>query len=94
MAKVSIKPSLSSLNSIDVVIQEESHTIACPLVERMNMDPNCVFSASKISHPADDFVSLRIQGNEFRNAKDILESSLRSIIEDLDDILTQVKRIE
>ena len=90
MVKVEIKPSLSSLNSIDVTIKDESHTIAAPLIERMNFDPNCVFSAYKISHPADDFVNLKIQGNEFRNAKDILETTLRSIINDLDDLVAQV----
>jgi DNA-directed RNA polymerase subunit L len=94
MSKVIIKPSLSSLNSIDVTIDEESHSVASPLVERMNMDSNCVFAAYKIAHPADDFVSLKIQGNEFRNAKDILETGLRSIITDLEDLIAQVKKIE
>lgn len=94
MSKISIKPSLSCLNSIDVTITDESHTLAAPLVERLNCDSNCVFAAYKIGHPADDFVSLKIQGNEFRNAKDILANGLRSIISDLDDILSQVKKGE
>ena len=91
MSRISIKPTLASLNSIDVVISEESHTLAAPLIERMNLDLNCVYSAYKIGHPADNFVSLRIQGNESKNAKDILEDGLRSIIEDLDDIISQLK---
>lgn len=77
-----------------MTIADESHTIAAPLIERMTQDPSCIFSAYKVNHPADTFVSLKIQGNETRNAKDILENSLRSIISDLDDILIQVKKSE
>jgi DNA-directed RNA polymerase II subunit RPB11 len=92
MSKISIERSTSGLNSIDIVISDESHTVAAPLVERMNLNSNCLFSAYKIGHPADDFVNLRVQGNENKNAKDIFLEGIQSILEDLEDISTQLKK--
>lgn len=94
MSKVSIKPSLSSINVIDVVIQDETHTCAAPIVERMNSNPACLFSAYKVDHPNDSFVSIRIQGNEHKNAKTIFEESIKSIVADLDDLIYHIKGIK
>lgn len=94
MQKVSLKPSLSNINVIDVMIQGETHTCAAPIVERMSMDPACQFSAYKVDHPNDTFVSIRVQGNEHKNAKTILKESIKSIMTDLDDLIYQVKEME
>lgn len=93
MPKVTIKPSLSNINVIDVVIQDETHTCAAPIVERMNMDPACQFSAYKVEHPNDTFVSIRVQGNEHKNAKTIFKESVRGIIADLDGLIHQIKEM-
>lgn len=94
MPKAIIKPSPTSINSIDVTVHNESHTAAAPLVERMLQDPDCAFAAYKITHPNDDFFTLKIQGNEKKNAKAIFEDALRSIIKDIDDLIEQASLVE
>lgn len=94
MPKVSINPSLSSVNVIDIVIQDETHTFAAPIVERMNSDPACLFSAYKVEHPNDSSVSIRVQGNEHKNARTIFKESVKSIISDLNDLIQHIKEIK
>lgn len=94
MSKVVIKPSITSENSIDVTIQKESHTAAVPIVEEMLKDPNCVFAAYKISHPNDDFLTMKIQGNDKKEAKKILEDGIKSVIAEIEDVIEQVKQIK
>lgn len=94
MPKTTIKPSLASINAIEVTVNNESHTAAAPIVERMIEDPDCVFAAYKIEHPSNDFFTMKIQGSESKNAKAILETSLKSLISDIDDLINQVKVIE
>lgn len=94
MPKTEIKPSPSRINSIEVILNDESHTVAAPLVERMLMDKECLFAAYKLGHQTDKFVSLTIQGSNKKNARMILEEGLKSIIKDLDDLITQVKDVE
>lgn len=94
MTKLTIKPSLSNINVIDIVIQNETHTCAAPIVERMNSNPACLFSAYKIEHPSEDFVNIRVQGHDHKNAKEIFKESVESIIRDLDDLLTQLRKVD
>lgn len=94
MTDITIKPSLSNINVVDIVIQNETHSCAAPIVERMNSDPACLFAAYKIEHPSENFVSVRVQGNENKNARAIFKESVESIISDLDDVLKQLRRIK
>lgn len=91
MTVVTIKPTVDSPNVIEIVIQKESHTCAAPIVERLNKDPACQYAAYKIEHPSDSFVSIRVQGNEHKNAKTIFTEGVYSIIEDLDSLLSQLR---
>lgn len=92
MSHVTIKPVNTVLNTIDVVIEGETHTAASCIVERLTSDPECEYAAYKVDHPMDEFVTIRVKGNESRSAKDVLRNSIISIIKDVDDVIGRVKQ--
>ncbi len=92
MQRIGVKITPANLNIVEIVILNDTHTIAAPIVERMNRDPACIYSAYKIGHPNDDFVTINVQGNEHKRAKEIFVESIKTIIEDLEDIKTQLKK--
>lgn len=91
MQRIEAKITNFNQNIIEVTITNDTHTLAAPIVERLNKDSSCLYAAYKINHPNDNFVNLKIQGNENKKAKEILLDSIKSIIKDLDDINNQLK---
>lgn len=91
MPSVSISPVNTVPNTIDVGIKGEAHTAASAIVERLNDDRGCDYAAYKVEHPKDDFVVLRVKGNS-KAAKDVLRGSIASIIKDIDDLISQIKK--
>jgi len=92
MPKVSIKPLGTVLNTIDVVIDKETHTAASVIVEKLNDDPMCEYAAYKVDHPRDDFVSIRIKGRGSVNPREILRNSVVSLLSDIEDLIAQTRK--
>lgn len=92
MKKVTITPSTSTINTIDVRIENESHTVAAPIIERLNDSPHCEYAAYKIDHPTDKFVSIKIKGDETKNAKEIFKECVMGLIDDIESVISQVKQ--
>lgn len=92
MPTVTVKQVSTTPNTIDVVIDGETHTAASVIVERLNGDSACEYAAYRVEHPKDEFVTIRIKGDAHRGAKDVLKSSLTSLIRDIDDLIMQVKK--
>jgi len=94
MEKVIITPSTEALNTIDVVINEEGHTAASCIVERLQQSQDCQFAAYKVDHPKDTYVRLKIQGGPNFNAEEVLKRSINGIISDIDDLISYVRQIK
>ncbi|EED42297.1 hypothetical protein EBI_25640 [Enterocytozoon bieneusi H348] len=47
-----------------------------------------IFSAYKITHPTDTYVTIRIQSKE--NPKDVFRKCVESIVEDIDGLMKQL----
>lgn len=92
MVEVTVKQVNALPNTIDVVITGETHTAASAIVERLNADAACEYAAYKVGHPTDNFVTIRIKGDEHRSAKEILKNSIRTIIRDIDSLIEQMNR--
>ncbi|KAI5170322.1 DNA-directed RNA polymerase II subunit RPB11 [Pancytospora epiphaga] len=91
MTRIEITPVSAIPNTIDVIVKGEGHTASSVIVERLNNDRGCDYAAYKILHPEDNFVTIRVKGNT-RTAKEVLRSSISSIIKDLDDLIFQLKK--
>lgn len=84
--KVEIIKSNSLPNTIDIRLNNEGHTAASVIVERL--EEMSIFSAYKITHPTDTYVTIRIQSKE--NPRDVFQKCIESIIEDIDGLMTQL----
>ncbi|KAI5148428.1 DNA-directed RNA polymerase II subunit RPB11 [Enteropsectra breve] len=93
MVEVSVTPSTSAINTLDIVIEGETHTAGSCIVDRLQNDPSCLFAAYRVAHPTDHFMSMRVQGNDVQNAKEILKNGISEIIKDIDDLIQQVEHI-
>ena len=84
--KVDIVKSDSLPNTIDIRLNDEGHTAASVIVERL--EEMSIFSAYKITHPTDTYVTIRIQSKE--NPKDVFRKCVESIVEDIDGLMKQL----
>lgn len=92
MKKVTLKNSPAILNTIEVKIENESYTVAAPIIERLNSNKHCEYASYRIEHPTDKFVSLRIKSDDSENVVNLFKGSISSIISDIDDIILQVRQ--
>lgn len=94
MANISV--SVSHLSAIpdtaDFIITNETHTAASVIVERLASDPKCEFSAYRVDHPMDKFVSIRVTGKNGETPESVMRGCLISIIKDIEDIIVQVRK--
>lgn len=90
MPSVSIKPSSAALNTIDVTIDGEGHTLGSSLAERLNATPACEYAAYRKDHPFDTHITLRVKGNDTQNAKDVLCQAISGMIKDVDSLINQL----
>lgn len=92
MPKVSSKTSASVLNTMEVKIENESHTAASVIVERINESPHCEYASYKIAHPTDSFVLIKIKSDDNKNVRTLFKDSLMSIVDDIEDLSAQVRQ--
>ncbi|KAI4291508.1 DNA-directed RNA polymerase II subunit RPB11 [Pancytospora philotis] len=89
MPRIAVKQVSTLPNTIDVVVTGETHTAAAAIVERLNSDSACTYAAYRIEHPTDDYVTIRVMGDETKTARDILRQSIAGIIKDINELIEQ-----
>lgn len=81
--KVVIKYEKDTLNTIELIIHGECHTIANLIRDKILKNKSCTFCAYKMAHPHDDFVSMRISALEDKPVRLMILESLRELSRDI-----------
>lgn len=66
-------------NTVELRIENETHTLGSLLSEQLLEDRRCLFSAYRVNHPTDTHVSLRVSGDRSCSVRDLLLETLRRI---------------
>ncbi|ORD93462.1 hypothetical protein ECANGB1_2197 [Enterospora canceri] len=85
--KTEISQSESLPNTIEIRLNDEGHTAASVITERM--EESVDFVAYKITHPTDNFVTIRVQSKE--NPVLQFKKCVKSIIRDISEVIEQVE---
>ncbi len=91
MVKLEIKNIQDVPNTVDIIITGETHTAASAIVENLNSNPDTLYSAYKVSHPYDDFVSIRISSKNNESPISLFKNTLSQLTRDLDSLITSVE---
>lgn len=86
-----IKYDKNSLNTIELTINDESHTLANMIQDFIQKDPACTFCAYKVTHPSDKFVKLKVSSDNSKPVRHLVIDSLRSLSSEIKDLVEQVE---
>ncbi|KCZ82118.1 hypothetical protein H312_00393 [Anncaliia algerae PRA339] len=85
-----IKYDKNSLNTIELTIYNESHTLANMIQEYIQNDPSCTFCAYKVSHPGDNFVKIKVTSDTSKPVRHLVIDSLRKLSTNIKDLIEEV----
>lgn len=91
--KLVIKYDKDSLNTIELTIHGECHTIGNLVRDQVLKSKSCTFCGYKVPHPQSNFVSLRISAVEDKPVRIMVIESLRALSRDI-EMLTKSLRAE
>lgn len=89
--KLRIKYDKDAVNTVELIIYEESHTLANMIRDRILENDACTFCAYKMTHPSDNFVSVRASAVESRPVRLMVLESLRLLSKDIDGLASRLK---
>ena len=78
-------------NTIELRIENETHTLGSMVCEGLLEDKRCLFSAYRVDHPTDSHVSLRITADRNCQAKDLLLETLKRMEDDTASLMEQLR---
>ncbi|CAD26544.1 DNA-DIRECTED RNA POLYMERASE II [Encephalitozoon cuniculi GB-M1] len=78
-------------NTIELRIEDETHTLGNLLSEELLEDKRCLFSAYRVEHPADTHVFLRLTADRDCQVRDLLLETLKRVEEETTSLMNQLK---
>lgn len=87
--KVTIDFVGNARNTIELRVENETHTLGSLLSEQMLEDRRCPFSAYRVEHPTDSHFTLRVSGDRSCPVKDLLLETLKRIENDTSALMEQ-----
>ena len=89
--KLVIKYDKSALNTIELIVYGESHTLANMVRDKVLEDTACTFCAYKVTHSHDNFVSLRVSALESKPVRIVILESLKALSREISDLINQLR---
>jgi DNA-directed RNA polymerase II subunit RPB11 len=89
--KVSIEYVGNVRNTIEMRIENETHTVGALLAEQLLEDRRCLFGAYRVDHPTDNHVFVRISADRTCSVKELLSETLKKIEDDTLALIEQLK---
>lgn len=88
--KVEVKYDKDTVNTMELIVHGESHTLANMVRDMILKNSSCTFCAYKIAHPSDDFVSIRVGAIENTPVRIMVIESLEVLSQNIEDLINQV----
>lgn len=85
-----IKYDKNSLNTIELTIYDESHTLANMIQDYIQKDPACTLCVYKVAHPGDKFVKIKVSSDNSKPVRHLVIDSLRKLSSEIKGLMEQV----
>jgi DNA-directed RNA polymerase II subunit RPB11 len=77
-------------NTLEIKIDNETHSLGSALSEKLGKDGRCLFSSYKVLHPKDDFMYLRVGCDNTIAVKEYIVENLKELESCTQDLLNQI----
>lgn len=72
-------------NSVELIIEGETHTLANLLTEKLLKDERCIFSAYKVLHPLEEKVNIKVTAKQGCDVIMLVNETLRNMSKEIDE---------
>lgn len=81
------------LNSIELVIEGETHTLANLVTEKLLKDERCIFSAYKVLHPLQEKVNIKVTASKGCDVILLVTETLQSLAREIEECKNKLNEV-
>ncbi|EOB11561.1 DNA-directed RNA polymerase subunit L [Nosema bombycis CQ1] len=79
------------LNTIEIRVDGETHTLGSSLTDEISRDNRCKFSTYKVEHPMDNHMLMKVCADGSCAVKDLIIETLKNLENNTQDLINQLQ---